>query len=774
MGFYSRSFYSRSCTVSYSDPTRRLIGLPCAALVVARLPAIFAASLSLLPLVSAGCFQSPTLEERRAQIRERASALYVKGDYNRAMDEYLSLFQQDPTDADAAYHLGIIKAKRVGPNESQAGMAELARAVELQPSHREAHLQLSRRYLQAKHLSEAKSHVKAVLSKTPGDAEALRLLGRIAAREQDTRRAIAAFRESLDADPCMPEAYRELATVYERHGDPDAAVTTLRTAVDLLGPAYGIGQDLAALLARTGRLEEAVETYRQILQREPRKETLLLGLADVYKQMRAWDEAEAVYRRLQEAGYAEAQLLVGDVYRESGRSAQARMTYEQVLMSHPDLLFARNRLLDLLIESWNIDEAETQVSAIYNKNPKDVMAWYFDGRIKLLRGKLDRAIDLLRAVVRLSPEFSAAHLQLGLAFIEKGDQGQALQVLTKAVELAPRDAQARITLGRLYLEREWSDLALEHIRAAGRLDPQNPQLALLVADLAFHRKQYGEASDRYQTLRTRLPKDGGIPYRLGRIARVQHDDARAEGLFEEALALNPHATEALTQIVEIKVAQNKVAEARDRVRVQLKASSGHPLFYSLLGRLWMVSGEPSKAEAAFSTAADLINEAGRWASGLRQLCRWYGVAEAEPPTKKRNTIFAAHMALGALHETRADYQKAAERYREVLKLDSQFAPAARHLAQILSVHEQDPKYLDEALSYAQVAREEAPQDPYTADTLGWIYYRKNLRLWALSLLKEAAAALPFDQTVQNHYRLAQEAHQMDGTARVQNTALQAR
>jgi tetratricopeptide (TPR) repeat protein len=718
---------------------------------------VFLVLLCLFSWQLTSCIQSSSADDK-ARLRERSSQLYAKGEYDKAAKEYLALLQLDPSDADAYYHLGLIKAKQAGSGNRQTGVAEFTKAIELNPSHRDARMVLAELYLRADQGSQAKKQVNIVLKHAPRDPEALLLLGRIASREQDTPRAIVAFSQSLDANPSVPEVYRELAAVHERSGDPDAAVAILRKALDRLGPGRGIGQDLADLLARSGKLHEAVLSYRRILEGEPRNEKALLSLADVYKQMRAWNEAEAVYRRLEEAGHAEqAKLLLGDLYRTSGRPAQARLAYEQVLTSHPDSLTARDRLLDLLIETWNIDEAWSRILAIYDKNPKDVMAWYFDGRIKTVRGKLDQAIDLLRAVIRLRPEFSAAHLQLGLALIEKGDQGQALQALTKAVELEPRDAEARIALGRLHLDQESLPLALEQIQAAGHLDPHNPRLALLVADLHFYRKQYDLARERYQALRKLLPTDAAITSRLGRIARAQQDNVRAEALFEEALGLNPHATEPLAQIVDIKLAQNKVVEARDRVMLQVNASSRHPLFHSLLGRLWMLSGESSKAEAALVTAADLINEAGRWASGLGQLYRWYSVAEEEPIKEKRSTIFAAHMALGTINETRADYQGAASRYREVLKLEPRFAPAASRLARILSVHGRDPQSLDTAMTYAQIAREEAPSDPYTADTLGWIYYRKNLRLRALTLLKEAAANLPSDPVVQDHYRLAQAA-----------------
>ncbi|HJS83440.1 MAG TPA: hypothetical protein VJ742_11475, partial [Nitrososphaera sp.] len=59
------------------------------------------------------------------------------------------------------------------------------------------------------------------------------------------------------------------------------------------------------------------------------------------------------------------------------------------------------------------------------------------------------------------------------------------------------------------------------------------------------------------------------------------------------------------------------------------------------------------------------------------------------------------------------------------------------------------------LSNAQIAREQNPDDPYIADTLGWVYYKKNAFLLAVSLLKEAVEKLPNEPLVHFHYGMAQ-------------------
>jgi tetratricopeptide (TPR) repeat protein len=79
-------------------------------------------------------------------------------------------------------------------------------------------------------------------------------------------------------------------------------------------------------------------------------------------------------------------------------------------------------------------------------------------------------------------------------------------------------------------------------------------------------------------------------------------------------------------------------------------------------------------------------------------------------------------------------QKANGYYQKVLDINKNFAPAANNLAYNYAQHGGN---LDIALGLAQRAREANSNDASTADTLGWIYYKKGVYETALALLKES-------------------------------------
>ncbi len=86
-------------------------------------------------------------------------------------------------------------------------------------------------------------------------------------------------------------------------------------------------------------------------------------------------------------------------------------------------------------------------------------------------------------------------------------------------------------------------------------------------------------------------------------------------------------------------------------------------------------------------------------------------------------------------------------------MDPRFVPAANNLAWLLSEHGGDK---EKALQLAQTAKEAAPEDPNISDTLGWILYKRGVYQRAVALLRDSAAKLPQNPTVQYHFAMASQ------------------
>jgi Flp pilus assembly protein TadD len=91
-------------------------------------------------------------------------------------------------------------------------------------------------------------------------------------------------------------------------------------------------------------------------------------------------------------------------------------------------------------------------------------------------------------------------------------------------------------------------------------------------------------------------------------------------------------------------------------------------------------------------------------------------------------------------------------YREALKRRSDDPIAANNLAWLLS---EGGGNIDEALKWAQLSKEKAPNDPAIGDTLGWIYMKKNNSSLAISEFRDAVGKAPKNPLYLYHLGVAQ-------------------
>ena len=119
--------------------------------------------------------------------------------------------------------------------------------------------------------------------------------------------------------------------------------------------------------------------------------------------------------------------------------------------------------------------------------------------------------------------------------------------------------------------------------------------------------------------------------------------------------------------------------------------------------------------------------------------------------EKTPDALQALMALGMIYENEKNYSEAQEYYEKALKINPNFVPAANNLAFIYAEHGGN---IDVALNLAQKAKEQMPEDANISDTLGWIYYKKNVPGTAVTYLKEAADKIPNQPIVRYHLGMA--------------------
>ena len=106
-------------------------------------------------------------------------------------------------------------------------------------------------------------------------------------------------------------------------------------------------------------------------------------------------------------------------------------------------------------------------------------------------------------------------------------------------------------------------------------------------------------------------------------------------------------------------------------------------------------------------------------------------------------------------DTAGQKKEAKVAYESALRIEAENPLALNNLAYIIA--ESRGGDLDQALTFAQRANQKLPQMAEIADTLGWIYLKKNLPDNAMEIFRTNVSRAPKNSTY--HYHLAMALYQ---------------
>jgi tetratricopeptide (TPR) repeat protein len=126
------------------------------------------------------------------------------------------------------------------------------------------------------------------------------------------------------------------------------------------------------------------------------------------------------------------------------------------------------------------------------------------------------------------------------------------------------------------------------------------------------------------------------------------------------------------------------------------------------------------------------------------------LAEYTRIAEQRPNDVGAHTMVALIYQVQQKDAEAKKTYEKILSIDSRAVLAANNLAYI---HAEEGGNLETALNLAQAAKAASPEHPDVNDTLGWVYYKRNLPSLAVGPLEQSVKADPRNPTYQYHLGL---------------------
>jgi len=144
-----------------------------------------------------------------------------------------------------------------------------------------------------------------------------------------------------------------------------------------------------------------------------------------------------------------------------------------LLMTYPNLLLAKLRRGEALIQHGIFDEAEREIRTVLQEQPENEVALTRLGACLLAQGRADEAFQPLNNALNLNPDYPEGYYQRAMLYLEMGEADSALADFKTTAKIAPRHIDALLRVAAIYHEREDFQEAEVAWRKVLDADPDN-------------------------------------------------------------------------------------------------------------------------------------------------------------------------------------------------------------------------------------------------------------------------------------------------------------
>ncbi|MGD0199485.1 MAG: tetratricopeptide repeat protein [Bryobacteraceae bacterium] len=726
----------------------------------------------LLVFTAVSCTRDPEVVKRK--YLQNGNRYFERGKYKEAYFMYRNALKKDHRYSEAYYRVGLTELRLGRPIEA---LRDFRRAADTDPNFtnadarvQAANILLIGYVVSQSHPESLRDEIRAMsaelLKHDPKSVAGLRLKGYLLLlADKDPKGAIEQFQLANGISPSLPEIVLPLVQSLLADGQQAEAERLGRALLEKrkdFAPMYDV---LYAEYMRQNRLRDADQILQAKVANIPKEPGFWIELAMHYYRTHRPAEMEGALRKLTSnpAEFPQGRRLVGRFYAiirdydsairefQAGIQADAKRKTEY-----------QREIAQVLIAQDRKQEAATALDEVLRADPKDDRARAMRASLMLETGdptQIQAAITDLQSAVSRDPKNPVLRFNLGRALLAKGQLDQARLQFQEAIKNRAEYLQPRMWLAQLYLFRRDFANALRATKEILELDPRNVPAKLIRTQALAAMGDMIQARAELAQIIVQYPNSVEATSQLAILDLSEKRYREAEEAFLRLHKAHPSDLRALMGLAETYAAQNQWDQAVRVLEEELARSPGRLELRSALGNVAYRAGRYDVAIREFQALIRARPDAGGLYLRLGETYRRKGDFQAavrtfEKAKQLRPNDPAAYLQIALMMEATHDRAGARAIYEQILKLQPDHPIALNNLAYIIAETGGD---LDQALSLAQRARQKQPDDPDIADTLGWIYIKKNLSDNAVDIFRNLVAKLP--QVSTYHYHLAMAFYQ---------------
>lgn len=701
---------------------------------------------------AAGCKGDPEAEKREHFERGQQYEAEKKDEF--AVIEYGNAVRIDPRFGEARYKLAQTHERM---NNLRLAFPEYIRAADALPDNREVQIKATQILLLGGRFEDAKARATALVTKDPKDIEALLLRANAMAALKDPAGAITEIEEALKVNPSDSRAFVNLGAVRMQTGESKEAEAAFRQAVALQPASIDAHLALANYLWANNRAAEAEASIKSALAVDGKHllANRMLGVLYIATQRQA--DAEAPLKVVADvSGAAGAKLQLADYYVAMGRNDDATTLLTGLAGDQSAVIDAESRLAALDYAQGRATEAHARLDALLVKMPNLTPALVMKSRWLTSENKLDEALASAKAAVSADAQSVPAQFALAVVHDRRREVAEAITAYTEVLRLNPRATAAQVELSRLKLVSGDREGALRLAEEAKQTEPTSGAARLAVARSLIASGDLARAETEIATLLKAGPNNAAVHSLDGTLQATKRNFEGARRSYGRALELQPGFVEALGGLTFVDIQTKQLPAARARVDAEIAKQPNNPSLYVLAAQIHNAAGSAVDAEQALRKAVSVDP---RFTTGYGMLAQMFlaqkrldaARAEFEGMVKRDPKSVGARTMVGVLLEAEGRKADARKWYEDTVKAVDNAPVVSNNLA---FMYAEEGVNLDQALALAQAAKQRMPDDPDVNDTLGWVYYKKDMASLAIGPLLESIKARPNVAEVHLHLGLA--------------------
>src|SRR5579883_811243 len=746
-----------------------------------RVNRFFAAVLLCFLALAGACNRDPKVARKR--YLDSGNRYFDKGKYKEARIMYMDALQKDMRYGPAYYKLGLT-ALKIGP--VQEAVSALRKAIELLPQedadHWDAMVKLTDLYLlvareQKQFMDEAQDYVTKILKHDPNSFDGHRLAGdlnfanSIAAykrAEKDTatnllHQAIDEYTKANSIKSNQQGVLMQLARAHTALNDLPQAEALYKQIIEKDKTFQYAYSELYKLYIYERKLADGEQILKDAYKNNPKQYGYLTTLALHYSLQGRRDDMVSVLQQIKSKAneFDQAYMVVGDFYLRVGDGDTAIREYKEGMAKDAKRkTIYMKKMIEVYMRQGKKGDAADLNAQILKANPNDNDAKGLAATFLLDKGDVYRAITELQAVVTRSPDNPVAHYNLGRAHAAAGQWEQARQQFAKAIELRPDYIMARLALAQLQVMRGEYDAALKTAEDVLKIDRGSVNARLVESAALMGMRKFGDSRSMLDNMLKANPNSPDVEFQLGLVNLAENKYKDAEDAFRKTYQLNPANPRGLMGLVETAMAQNKPDEALALLRAEADKNPNNLDMRLALGNIAVRAGKYDVALDEFNRVLGALDKNSKQRGDvylrIGETCRRKGddAGAVQALQKARelrpdDIMVISTLALTLDHSGR--WNEARQMYEAALKLDPDNGIAMNNLAFLMAEHNGD---LDDALTKGTRAKQLLPNTPEVADTLGWIYLKKNLADNAIEIFRDLVQRAPNQSTFRYHLGMA--------------------